>query len=101
MRLENAERTGVDLGKQAQLRQIAADQREIVLVIQSAQTAHTFDRDFIADLATNGVGGVRGIYHHPAAANDLDCLFDQARLRVFRMNLEKLTHIFYLFRRRQ
>ncbi|MNV39064.1 hypothetical protein D3C71_1306290 [compost metagenome] len=101
MSLENAEGAGVDLGEQAQLRQVATDQREIVLVVQPAQTAHTFHGDLVTDLATDCVGGVRGINHHPAATDDFDSLFDQARLRVFRMNLEKLTHILYLFRRRQ
>ncbi|MCY1414021.1 hypothetical protein D9M71_294600 [compost metagenome] len=101
MGLENAESAGVDLGEQPQLRQVAANQREVVLFIQLPQTPNALHGYLVADLATYGVGRVRGINHHPALADDLDCLFDQARLRVFRMNLEKLTHILYLFRRRQ
>ena len=101
MSLEHPESAGVDLGEQPQLRQVAANQREVVLLIQLTQPAHALHGVLVADLATNGVGRVCGINHHPALADDLDSLFDQARLRVFRMNLEKLTHILYLFRRRQ
>ncbi|RMV98724.1 hypothetical protein ALP00_200145 [Pseudomonas coronafaciens pv. porri] len=99
--LEQAEGAGVDLGEQPQLRQVAADQRKVVLVVQLTQTAHTLDRAFVADLATDGIGRIRWVDHHAAGANDLHGLFNQARLGFFRMNLEELTHGFYLFRRWQ
>jgi len=99
--LEQAEGAGVDLGEQAQLGQVAADQREVVLVVQLTQASDTLDRVFVADLTTDGVGRIRWIDHHATGANDLHGLFDQAWLRVFRMNLEELTHVLYLFRRWQ
>ena len=101
MGLEQAEGAGVDLGEQAQLGQVAADQREVVLVIQLAQTSDTLDSALVTDLATDGVGRIGWVDHHTAGANDLYGLLDQARLGVFRMNLEELTHGFYLFRRWQ
>jgi len=99
--LEQAEGAGVDLGEQAQLRQVAADQREVVLVVQLTQASYTLDRALVADLATDGVGRICWIDHHATGANDLHGLFDQARLGVLRVNLEELTHVFYLFRRWQ
>ncbi|MOA10011.1 hypothetical protein D3C78_1298800 [compost metagenome] len=101
MRLEDPERTGVDFGEQPKLRQVTADQRKVVFVVQLSQATYAFYGIFVADLAANGVGRVGGIDHHTAIADDFDGLLDQAHLWVFRMNLEKLTHIFYLFRRRQ
>ncbi|MCY1425346.1 hypothetical protein D9M71_411330 [compost metagenome] len=98
MGLEQAEGSRVDLGEQAHLRQVAADQGEVVVLVQLAQAANPFNGVLVADLATHGVGGVCWIDHHAALANDFDGLFDQARLRVFRMNLEKLTHVLFLFR---
>jgi len=81
--LEHTEGAGIDLGKQPQLRQIAANQREVVLLIQLTQPAYAFHGVLVADLATNGVGRVCGINHHPAVADDLDSLFDQARFAGF------------------
>lgn len=88
MRLEQAEGAGVDLGEQPQLRQVAADEREVVLVVQLTQASYPLHGILVADLATDGVGRVGGIDHHATATNDFHGLFDQARLRVFRMNLE-------------
>ncbi|MNY61992.1 hypothetical protein D3C86_1987470 [compost metagenome] len=101
MGLEQTERAGIDLGEQTQLGQVTADQGEVVIVIQLAQPAHSLHCVLVTDLTTHGVGRIGRVDHHPALANDFYSLFDQARLRVFRMNLEKLTHVLYLFRRRQ
>ena len=101
MGLEQAERTGIDLGKQPQLRQITAHQGEVVFVVQVSQALDPFNRAFVAHLATHSVGRVGGINHHPTFLDNVDGLFNQTRLWVFRMNLEKLTHSVYLFRRWQ
>ncbi|MNO97934.1 hypothetical protein D3C76_896610 [compost metagenome] len=99
MRLEQPEDPRIDLGEQAHLRQVAANQREVVVLVQLSQATDPLHGVFVTNLATQRVGGIGGIDHHPALADDLDRLFDQARLRVFRMNLEKLTHILFLVRR--
>jgi hypothetical protein len=63
-----------------------------VFVVQLAQATNTLHRVLVADMATNRVGGVGRVDHHPTVADDFHSLFDQARLRVFRMNLEELAH---------
>ena len=74
MRLENTEGTGVDLGVVAQLRQVAADQREVVLFVELTQASNALNGRLVADLATDGVGRVRWINDYPALADDFDRL---------------------------
>ncbi|MCY1188003.1 hypothetical protein D9M73_290510 [compost metagenome] len=68
-----------------------------MLLVQLAQGTHPLDRALVADLTAQRVGRVGRIHHHPTLADDLDGLFDQARLRILRMNLEKLAHVVVLF----
>ncbi|MCY1560428.1 hypothetical protein D9M68_975600 [compost metagenome] len=98
MGLEQAKGAGIDLGEQAQLRQVATHQGEIMLVVQLPQAANPLQRILVAEAATEGIGRVGRIDHHSAGPDDLHGLFDQAQLWVFRMNLEKLTHTNSLFR---
>ena len=97
MVLQQAKGASIDLGEQADLRQVTADQGEIVFVVQLAQTADTLHRILVADMATERIGRIGGINHHAAGSDDLHRLFDQAQLWVFRVNLEKLTHANSLF----
>ncbi|MCY1184408.1 hypothetical protein D9M73_250990 [compost metagenome] len=101
MRLDQAKRGGIHLGEHPDLGQIPAHQGEVVFFIQPAQSANAFDRPLVADQATQGVGRIGGIDDHPTRLDDLHGLFDQAWLRIFRMNLEKLTHDVSLFRGQQ
>ena len=64
-----------------------------------AQAADTLHRTLVADQATDGVGRIGRINDHPTAAEDFHGLLDQARLRIFRMNLEELAHELSLLRR--
>jgi hypothetical protein len=43
-------------------------------------------------MATQCIGTVRGINHHPALPNNFSGLLDKTLLGVFLMNLKKLTH---------
>lgn len=97
VRFEQAERRRIDLGEQPHLRQVAAQQREVVLLVQLAQAPNPLDGVFIANLAAQRVGRVGRVNHHATLADDLDGLFYQARLWVLRMNLEKLAHVVILF----
>ena len=65
MRLEQAEGGGVDLGEQAQLRQVAAGQGEVVLVVELTQPADALDAGLVAHRAADGITGIGGIHHHP------------------------------------
>src|SRR5690606_25462511 len=90
--LEQAERAGVHLGEEAQLRQVAAHQGEVVLVIETPQAADALQRALVAQLAAQRVGRVGRVGDHAAGAQDLHRLLDQPRLGVLRVNLEKLAH---------
>lgn len=92
MILQQAEGCSVDLGEQANLRKVTADQGEIVLVVELTQATNALYRILVTDHAAQRIGGVGRIDHHAAATNDFHGLFYQACLRVFRVNLEKLTH---------
>ncbi|MNC38670.1 hypothetical protein D3C75_872890 [compost metagenome] len=97
MCLEQTEGAGIDLGVQPQLRHVAAHQGEVVRLVQPAQAPHPLDCRLVAYLATQRIGRIRRIHHHAPLADDLDGLFYQARLRILRMNLEKLAHVIVLF----
>lgn len=92
MRLEQAEQAGVDLGIDPQLGKVAADQGEVVLVVQLADAADAVHRGLFADAAAQGIGRVGGIDDHPTLADDFHRLLDQPWLGIFRMDLEELAH---------
>ena len=74
------------------LGKVAAQQPEMVACIDLANCADAFHRRLVADPASECVAGVGREHDHPAAANDLDRLADQPRLRVVGMNGEELCH---------
>ncbi|MOA56789.1 hypothetical protein D3C78_1808420 [compost metagenome] len=56
MRFEQAERRRIDLGEQPHLREVAAQQGEVVLLVQLAQAPNPLDGAFIANLAAQRIG---------------------------------------------
>ena len=68
-----------------------------MFVIQLAQAANPLDRRLVTNMATNGVGRIGRIDDHAAGLDDFHRLFNQARLRILRVNLKKLTHDRSLF----
>ncbi|MCY1466521.1 hypothetical protein D9M71_848510 [compost metagenome] len=72
-----------------------------MLLVQPAQAADALDRALVADQAAQRIGRIGRIDDHPAGPDDLHGLLDQARLRILRVYLEKLTHDISLFRGQQ
>ena len=81
----------VHLGVSGYLRQISAYQGEIMAVVELANTANSIQRALVTDMAPKGIGGVGGIDHYSALADNIHGLAHQARLGIIRMYLEKLT----------
>ena len=69
------------------------DQRKVVLIVQIADAADTLHRRLLADLTTQGVGGVGRIDDHATVQDDVDGASNQARLGGFGMNLKELGHV--------
>src|SRR5712691_5591387 len=82
----------VELGIAPELGQIAAHQRQVVLVIDLSQRANALRGLRIADPATQRITGVRRISDHPATAYDRRGLANQARLRIDGVNRKILSH---------
>jgi hypothetical protein len=64
----------------------------VVLATETTDLANSIQRLFVTDMAAQGIRGVRGIYHHAAAENDLRRPHQQPSLRVRRVHGEVLTH---------
>src|SRR5690606_5783274 len=93
VQLEQAKGLGVDLGEQTQLREVAADQGEVVFVVKLAQAADAIHRALVTDPATQSVGRLSRREQEAAAANALGVLLYQPRLGGVRVNLEELAHV--------
>ena len=79
-----------------QLRELVDDECEVVLVVQLPDA---FDPRYsfgIAESASQGVAGVRGIGHEPSVGEDAHNLVDAARLRILRMHIVVLSHVLSL-----
>jgi Uncharacterized protein conserved in bacteria len=80
------------LAIQGNFRQITANQGEIMLIVDAADTLNTFHCRLVTQMATNGITGIGWKHHHTAITDDSHCLTNQAYLRVFWVNLKILTH---------
>jgi len=60
------------------LRQVVAHQREIMLLVQTADAQDALHRLLVADMAAERVAGVGRIGDHPSAPDDLHRLADKA-----------------------
>ena len=74
------------------LAQVAAQQREVVLVVDPADLAQPVGRGLVVQVAGDRVAGVRGHGDHAAAVEDGHRLLQQARLRVVGVQFEVLGH---------
>jgi hypothetical protein len=75
-----------------QLAQVAAQQRQVVFLVHSADAAQLVGSGFIVQVADQGVAGVGGHGQHAALVEQLHGLLEQTRLRVVGVNAEKLGH---------
>ena len=82
----------VHLGVKRQLTQVAAQQGEVVLVVYPANLAQTVDGGFVVQMADQGIARIGGHGQHAALGEQCHGLFEQARLRVVRMDLKQLCH---------
>ena len=81
------------------LRQIAAHQREVMMLVGLADARDALHRLFVADVAAERIAGIRRIHDDAAGADQRDRLPDEARLRVLRVDLEVTTgHPLFLYR---
>lgn len=63
-------------------------------LIQLPDLANFFQRPFITNMATQGIGRIGGISDDATRINDFGSLVDQPGLWIFRMNSEELTHFY-------
>ena len=89
-RFEQPELAVIDARIGRSLRQIPAQQSEMMARIQAAYRTDALHGGFVANPATQRVTGICRIHGHPAGAYDLDRLSYQALLRILRMNGKKL-----------
>ena len=86
MRLEQPIVLVAHLGVGGDLRQIAANQREMVVFVGGANTRNPLQRVLVADMAAQRVAGISGINDHPAVTDDPCRLLNQAWLGIFGVN---------------
>ena len=77
-------------GIAADLGQVAAHQREMMVAVGVAQAADALERGRVADVTAERVAAVGRIGDQPAVAQDLRGLADQPRLRILRVQFEIL-----------
>jgi hypothetical protein len=76
----------------ADIGQVPAHEREMVIAIRLADRPDSIEGGFVPDMAAKGVARVGGIDDHTAAAQAIDRLTDVAPLRRNRMKLQVDTH---------
>ena len=63
-----------------ELREIPADQGQIVMFVQATDLADPVQRRFITDMAAERISGVGGIHHQAASGDDIRGLLQQPLL---------------------
>src|SRR5262249_24020511 len=89
--LDDTELPVVELDVATDLGQIAAHQREMVLVVNLPQGTDTLDRRHVVEAAAQRIAGVRGIGDHATGAQDGSGLAHESRLRILGMDGEVLS----------
>ena len=90
--LEQPELAVVDAREARQLGQVAAQQRQVVLVVDFAQPAQLLGGSLVVEVAHQRVARVGRDRRYAAGVQDLRRLLQQARLRIQRVDLEVLRH---------
>ena len=79
-------------GISAQLGQVAAHQREIMVISQSTDPPDALHGLFVSQLTAQRISRVRGVHHDTATLNDVDRLLYQTSLRSLGVDGKKLAH---------
>ena len=82
----------VDPGVLGDLTQVAAYQREMVAVVDTADRPQALHRGLVPQVASQGIAGVGRVDHDRTIPHQRRRLFDQAPLRCLRMDDEELGH---------
>jgi len=82
----------LDHGVFADIREVAAHQREMMIAIRLANIADALERRLVADMTAERVAGIGGIDDHCAAAQRLGGLTHVAPLGSYRMQLQVDAH---------
>jgi intracellular septation protein len=82
----------VDQGVFADVRKVAAYQREVMIAVGLANFADAFECGFVADMTAQRITRISGINQHRAAAQRFHRLADIAALRTDRMQLQIDAH---------
>src|SRR5581483_4537696 len=79
-------------GVQRHLREVAANQGEVMPVVERAYTADALHGRLVPDVAADRITRIGRVDDHAAVAHDLDGALYQARLRILGVNFEVLRH---------
>ena len=90
--LDRPERGIAQVHQRTELGEVAAHQREVVLVVEATQLLDPFEPVPVAQLDAERVAGVRGIGDESAVSQDVHHLRDGPRLRVDRVYVEVARH---------
>jgi hypothetical protein len=82
----------VDLGVVGDLRQVAAQQRQVMALVDAADPPHAVDRGLVVEMAHQRVAGVGRERADAAMIDHLRGLPQQPQLRIDRVNDEELRH---------
>ena len=90
--LEQTELPVVDTGIAGQLAQIAAQQGQVMALIDTPDTPQAVGRRFIVEVTNQGIARVRGYREQPALSQQLAGPSEQTPLRVVGMDFKQLGH---------
>src|SRR5438105_3073031 len=90
--LHDAELPIIELRITADLAQIAANQRQMMPVVDRTQRANALHGIRVADLASECIARIRRVCDHPARTDDFSRLSHQSRLRIAGMDGKILSH---------
>ena len=82
----------VDARVNADFREVAAHEGEVMLFVRLADPVNPADSPCIANVATKGITRVRRVRNQPTATDGLHNRRDPPRLRVARMNFDQSGH---------
>jgi hypothetical protein len=83
----------VDQGVLPDIREVPAYQGEVMISVCLANVADSLERRLVANMTTERVARIRGVYDHPPSAQRFDGLTHVASLRRDRMELQIDAHL--------